>query len=546
MKPLRMFIAVCFAFLVIGNHAATADECDPPRWVDQPLSVATGDSYAASGDGSTAAEALDTARGHLAQMISARVTSESKSSDLLLEKNGEIYSSQSVLEATEVVADLVLRGIEPVANRRVCDVYYAAVVLSKSDARAQLEEQDGFMENLKLALDGRMTELESSVLQNTTRIAAVETLSQSNAAEIESVNEVIAQLQAQILAFGLGQGGQGTRIGGLDRTVAELREKLDVAKRAPSGEAKDEALRDLQRSKEDAISFSAAFAAYQLGDYESARRAYRELCTGGSAASCLNLGHIYDLGAGTPRDLQRASQYYAKSCEMGAGVGCTNLASLYALGDGVEQDLDKSHHYYSRGCELGDGYGCSSLASVYRFGNGVERNVARATELYEKACEMNDGYGCSSLGTSYKIGQGVTKDIHRASTYYELGCKLGYAKGCSKLGDLYENGQDDLKDLSLARVFHERGCELGDGDVCLDAGQFYLEALGADRNRGLELWQLGCNDGVEMSCWMVARFHENGWGGTRNLALARESYQRACDLGYTKACEELRQAAYTR
>ena len=52
---------------------------------------------------------------------------------------------------------------------------------------------------------------------------------------------------------------------------------------------------------------------------------FRQACDGGNILGCANLGVMYELGTGVPKDRNRAARLYRKACDGGNSEACENL-----------------------------------------------------------------------------------------------------------------------------------------------------------------------------------------------------------------------------
>ena len=86
--------------------------------------------------------------------------------------------------------------------------------------------------------------------------------------------------------------------------------------------------------------------AYQMGDYDSAVRAWRQLAEQGNAGAQLDLGFMYDNGYGVPQDYKEAIKWYHRAAEQGSDRAQYNLGLMYDNGDGVPQDYVQAHMWY--------------------------------------------------------------------------------------------------------------------------------------------------------------------------------------------------------
>jgi hypothetical protein len=95
---------------------------------------------------------------------------------------------------------------------------------------------------------------------------------------------------------------------------------------------------DTARFKAD---FATGVAAYEAGDYATARALWQPLADNYDLAALRNLGHLYRLGQGVTRNPEKAQRYYKKAADLGHAPSQTNLAQMYLTGDGIPQNSEK-------------------------------------------------------------------------------------------------------------------------------------------------------------------------------------------------------------
>jgi hypothetical protein len=86
------------------------------------------------------------------------------------------------------------------------------------------------------------------------------------------------------------------------------------------------------------LSSDPAMAAFQRGDYAAAIRLLRPRAEQGNATAEHNLGYLYALGLGVPRDQALAANWYRKSAEQGNAASQAELGRMYFQGAGVPRD----------------------------------------------------------------------------------------------------------------------------------------------------------------------------------------------------------------
>jgi hypothetical protein len=137
--------------------------------------------------------------------------------------------------------------------------------------------------------------------------------------------------------------------------------------------------------------------ALSRGDYAKAVDLFNKACHAGSAASCVNLGYMYENGQGVTKDDSHAAALYSEGCDAGNALGCVNLGTLIESGQGVARDDSHAAALFSKGCDAGIADGCSSLGNLYRLGLGVEEDTDKARQLLAKGCNGGSQWGCERL-----------------------------------------------------------------------------------------------------------------------------------------------------
>jgi S1-C subfamily serine protease len=90
-----------------------------------------------------------------------------------------------------------------------------------------------------------------------------------------------------------------------------------------------------------------ADAALERGDYETAVREYRTLAEKGDAEAQFNLGLLYRVGEGIPRDDHEAARWFRRAAEQGLAAAQANLGTMYGNGTGVPLDLTETYFWLS-------------------------------------------------------------------------------------------------------------------------------------------------------------------------------------------------------
>jgi len=89
--------------------------------------------------------------------------------------------------------------------------------------------------------------------------------------------------------------------------------------------------------------FQDGLAAYEQGDYLNAARFYRVAAQQKDAGAQFNLGLMYDVGRGVPRDHAEAARWYRLAATQGVAGAQFHLGTLYLNGKGVPQNDVSAH-----------------------------------------------------------------------------------------------------------------------------------------------------------------------------------------------------------
>ncbi len=147
------------------------------------------------------------------------------------------------------------------------------------------------------------------------------------------------------------------------------------------------------------------------------------------------------------------------------------------------------------------------------------KNYTQGAVHFETACGGGNGKGCTYLGYLYENGFGVNEDLGRAAQLYRRGCDRGSLTGCQNLGILYMTGASGTQDDVRARELldqHGRG-------------------VTKDLARARELYERACNDDYAKGCSNLGTIYGKGYGVDVDRARARQSYAKAAVWGARSA-----------
>jgi TPR repeat protein len=206
------------------------------------------------------------------------------------------------------------------------------------------------------------------------------------------------------------------------------------------------------------IVFSACFAltgcadmdnakqAVKAGDYQTARRHYKELAEFGLPEAKTEYALLLlKKGDGFTPDPKSARILLEESvAEMQHPRAFFELGKIYQDGNGIPRDLAKSTKYYSAALKL------DYLRARHQIGRIYEEQgrYAEAEALYKESIKENNFKAAQSLGDLYKNGKAYPKDpVLRLAWYY-------YArdKGITGLENSINNGVAKAKGLDFLQL----------------------------------------------------------------------------------------------
>lgn len=143
----------------------------------------------------------------------------------------------------------------------------------------------------------------------------------------------------------------------------------------------------LNTSPSNAADMAKGLAAAKKGDFTTALEEWLPLARDGDASAQYNVGQLYRLGRGVPRDYEKAVQWYAKAAEQRHSAARHNLAVIYEKGLGVPIDYAKAVQWYEKAASQDFGIAQFNLAVMYSLGQGTKRDLVKAYTWYDIAAD---------------------------------------------------------------------------------------------------------------------------------------------------------------
>lgn len=202
--------------------------------------------------------------------------------------------------------------------------------------------------------------------------------------------------------------------------------------------------------------------ALKRGDYETALKLLGPLADGGVPEAQKDLGVMYQLGHGVPRDQAQAVVWLRKSAEQGNIEAQGNLGLNYLYDHpGVARDIDQALVWMRKAADQGDIRSEITLANFYSVGMHVPKDAAQALAWYIKAAEQGDIWSQGHLGDAYLLGTLVPKDDIRAVYWLRKAADRGDGPAQLALGTAYAEGEGVPKDEAQALDWFRKAAEHG-------------------------------------------------------------------------------------
>lgn len=169
-------------------------------------------------------------------------------------------------------------------------------------------------------------------------------------------------------------------------------------------------------------------------DIQEAARWYRRATEQGDADGQFNLARLNISLA----DSQEEFTLYSNAAEQGHTGALTNLGYLYEIGRGVPKNLELAINSYQKAAMQGNAIAQFDLGVLYESKkNPQSPNYREALSWYEKAARQDFSLAQYNLGILYENGKGTKRDMKIANEYYKKAAKqsvLGAQKALTRFG----------------------------------------------------------------------------------------------------------------
>lgn len=172
--------------------------------------------------------------------------------------------------------------------------------------------------------------------------------------------------------------------------------------------------------------------------------------------------------------------------------------------------------------------------------------VACAAQMLSESCSLGDARACAFAGRMWVDGRGASPDPKRGMSLIARACDAGVTLACTFgvrwLGEpLHARQVPDAADLR-ARFETQYTCLTGDAEACYRVGLLYYFGRGAfphDPARAASAYTRGCDLGDSRACNNLGDALAYGEGAERDVVRSAAMFAKACRLGEALGCANL-------
>lgn len=132
-----------------------------------------------------------------------------------------------------------------------------------------------------------------------------------------------------------------------------------------------------------------AYAAYKMGQYETALTIWRRLAEQGNTTAMNNLANMYEQGQGVKADMQQSTHWLTQSAQHNNSLAQLQLAHRYEQGIGVAKNMHTAEKWFRRAMAQQEPEAFFSVAVIaltnYGKGSPSQAQIQEAHRLMQRA-----------------------------------------------------------------------------------------------------------------------------------------------------------------
>jgi len=176
-----------------------------------------------------------------------------------------------------------------------------------------------------------------------------------------------------------------------------------------------------------------ALAAYQRGDFATARTAFERLARDGVPAADYNLAVMHLRGERPDANPREALRLMVRAADAGFVTAMVGLGELHERGEApLARDLQQSVLWYRRAAEAGSLEGQLAVATAHYLGRGAALDRALAARWYRLAAQQGDGGAMYLFASMCENGDGIERDLTEARYWYAAAARNGETGAAEK------------------------------------------------------------------------------------------------------------------
>ena len=287
------------------------------------------------------------------------------------------------------------------------------------------------------------------------------------------------------------------------------------------------------------------------------------LSLAGNVESQYNLGMMYELGIGVPKDEKKSFEWILKSAEGGYADAQHKVSEDYEKGYGTLKDPEKAHYWALQAVRQNHIASIMTMGRLHEEGVGTPIDLERALYMYHYASSLGSGQAKLRLGKAYHHGNKVPADKEMAEEFLRAAAEDGLPEAWFLLGEMF-NGSDKSKQAlryyeNAAELGHLesilwmasgnsrsikqgfgwklKAAELGHTDSMYEVGQSYEMGKGVpfQLDKALEWYSMGA-ERDHVGCQLkLGIFYQKGLGASQDIEKSARWFRRAVDLGSSRA-----------
>jgi TPR repeat protein len=246
--------------------------------------------------------------------------------------------------------------------------------------------------------------------------------------------------------------------------------------------------------------------------------ALKRRATAGDADAQVDLGRMFETGAGVPKNLQTAVSWYKKASDKGSATGMCNYGTMLIYGWGCKQDQKAALALFEKAAENGSLIAEYELGVVYEQGLGVTADYEKAVEHYKAAALAGVAPAINNLASMRAKGQ-LKGDWH-PTEMYELAAKHGDITAEYNLGMLYLEGDGVPPNAKQAVDWLTKAAQHGHVQAMCNLGVVLAigaEQVPADVPAAIKWLKRSANKGDSLAKQALSKIYREGRGVPKNI-----------------------------